>query len=125
MAKAGRSDQLITDPVTGAYSRALLLPRLEQEIERANGARDTDGQLALLLVVVDFFKTVNDAYGHLRGDEILRQLADRIKALIRGYDALYRYGGDEFVLLLPNTDRNAAVRMALRVTDEIRSREFG
>ncbi|HYN93925.1 MAG TPA: diguanylate cyclase [Pilimelia sp.] len=123
MIQGGRAvDQPITDPVTGTYSRALLLPRLDEELERAGLSA---GSCALFLFDVDFFKTVNDAYGHLRGDEVLRQLADRVKGLIRGYDSLFRYGGDEFVLLLPGTERAAAVRLALRLTEEIRSREFG
>jgi diguanylate cyclase (GGDEF)-like protein len=123
MVQAGRPvDQPITDSVTGAYSRALLMARLEEELERAEG---TEGRCSLFLFDVDFFKTVNDAYGHQRGDEVLRQLAERIKGLIRGYDVLFRYGGDEFVVLLPGTDRDAALRMALRITDEVRGREFG
>src|SRR3954467_14466280 len=111
----------VTDGVTGAYPRALLQPRIEEELARA--AR-TGGTLALFLFDVDFFKTVNDAYGHLRGDEVLRQLAERVKAVVRPGDALFRYGGDEFVLLLPDTGRDDAVRLALRLTDGIRDRPF-
>src|SRR5438552_1140689 len=84
--------QPIIDPVTGAYSRALLQRRLDGELARAGR---TGGTCAVFLFDVDFFKTVNDAYGHLRGDEVLRQLADRVKGLVRGYDELFRYGGDE------------------------------
>jgi diguanylate cyclase (GGDEF)-like protein len=112
----------ITDPVTGAYPRALLQPRLDEELARAGR---TGGSCAIFLFDVDFFKTVNDAYGHQRGDEVLRQLAERVKTLVRGGDALFRYGGDEFVLLLPVTERSEAVGLALRLTDEIRSGEFG
>ena len=90
--------QPIIDPVTGAYSRALLQRRLDGELARAGR---TGGSCAVFLFDVDFFKTVNDAYGHLRGDEVLRQIADRVKSLVRGYDELFRYGGDEFVLAWP------------------------
>jgi diguanylate cyclase (GGDEF)-like protein len=113
--------QPVTDPVTGAYPRALLQPRLDEELARA--ARD-GSPCAVFLFDVDFFKTVNDAYGHLRGDEVLHQLSERVKAVVRGGDALFRYGGDEFVLVLPGTDRAEAIGLALRLTEEVRSHEF-
>ena len=111
----------IIDPVTGAYTRALLAPRLAEELSRA--ARSTAG-LAVMLFDVDYFKSVNDAYGHSRGDEVLRQIAARVNELVRGYDVLFRYGGDEFVLLLPDTDEADAVRVALRLTEGVRRSEF-
>src|SRR5688572_32990773 len=112
MGRTMTSDQAITDPLTGAYSRALFTPRLAEEIARA--ARSHTG-CALFLFDVDYFKSVNDAYGHQRGDEVLNELAARVNALIRGYDVLFRYGGDEFVLLLPDTAKADAVVVALRL----------
>ncbi|GLL08142.1 diguanylate cyclase [Dactylosporangium matsuzakiense] len=103
----------LQDPVTGAQSRAAL----DDALHAVGGA-------SLLLFDVDHFKTVNDAFGHLRGDMLLRQLAERIQGLIRGGDVLFRYGGDEFVLLLPRTAPDEALRLAIRLTDEIRAREF-
>ncbi|WP_344618231.1 diguanylate cyclase [Dactylosporangium salmoneum] len=101
------------DPVTGAHPRAALDAAL----------RDVSG-CSLLLFDVDHFKTVNDAFGHLRGDLLLRQLAERIQGLIRADDALFRYGGDEFVLLLPHTAADEALRLAIRLTDEVKARVF-
>jgi len=121
MSEGGAGHEPIIDPLTGAYSRGLLDPRLAEELSRA--ARSSTG-CALFLFDVDYFKSVNDAYGHARGDEVLRQLADRIAGLIRGYDVLFRYGGDEFVLLLPDTAQAEAVRVALRLVQEVRDEEF-
>jgi diguanylate cyclase (GGDEF)-like protein len=114
-------NQPITDPLTGAYSRALLPPRLAEELGRA--ARGDTG-CALFLFDVDHFKSVNDSYGHARGDDILCELVQRVNALIRTYDALFRYGGDEFVLLLPDTAKVDAVKVALRLVDGVRSVPF-
>jgi len=111
----------ITDPLTGAYSRALLAPRLAEELSRA--ARAPVG-CALYVFDVDYFKSINDAYGHPRGDEVLRLLCERIHNLVRAYDVLFRYGGDEFVLLLPDTSRADAVRVALRLVDGIKGTPF-
>ncbi len=121
MDDAAAAHQGIIDPLTGAYSRALLGPRLSEELARA--ARSTTG-FAVMLFDVDYFKSVNDAYGHGRGDEVLKQLAARVGHLVRGYDVLFRYGGDEFVLLLPETSETDAVHVALRLTEGIRRDEF-
>jgi diguanylate cyclase (GGDEF)-like protein len=110
-----------SDTITGARPRAELQPRLEQELTRS--ARSGAG-CALFFFDVDYFKTVNDVFGHLRGDEALRQLAERIKAVVRPYDELFRYGGDEFVLLLPDTGQAEAARLALRLTGEVRGSAF-
>jgi diguanylate cyclase (GGDEF)-like protein len=103
-------DQPVNDPVTGAFPRALLSSRLDHELAG-------DSPFAVFLFDLDYFKTVNDAYGHLRGDEVLGQLAGRIKSLVRGADELYRYGGDEFVLLLPGTGQAGAEEVAQRMHD--------
>jgi diguanylate cyclase (GGDEF)-like protein len=109
------------DAVTGARPRGDLQPRLTEELTRA--AR-SGASCAVFLFDVDYFKTVNDVFGHLRGDEALRQLTDRIKSLVRPYDVLFRYGGDEFVLLLPDTGATEAARLALRLTGEVRDTPF-
>jgi diguanylate cyclase (GGDEF)-like protein len=110
-----------TDAVTGAGSRALLNERLPLEIERSLAA---DAPCSVFLFDVDYFKSVNDAYGHARGDEILRQIADRVRYLVRDSDVLFRYGGDEFVLLLPNTPSEAAVETAARLVAEVKGTPF-
>ena len=78
-----------------------------------------------LMLDLDLFKNVNDTYGHQRGDDVLREFSDRVKAEIREVDTLARYGGEEFVLLLPETTPAGAGRLAERVCHAIRSRPFG
>src|SRR5690242_16133868 len=114
----GEMSSTATDPVTGTLLRADLEPRLRETLARG-------GRCGLFLFDVDFFKTVNDVYGHQRGDDMLRQLADRVNRVLRGTDTLFRYGGDEFVVLLPDTDWQTAVRIALRVVEEVRRDQFG
>src|SRR5256885_16723960 len=105
-------DQAITDPVTGAYARALLGRRLADELDLARRLR-TD--CSVCLFDLDYFKSVNDAYGHARGDQVLGQIVERVRALLRGSDAVFRYGGDEFVVLLPGADSAKALRLAERL----------
>src|SRR2546429_1979515 len=118
---ADETHQGIIDPLTGAYSRALLAPRLAEELSRE--ARSTTG-FAVMVLDLDFFKIVNEAYGLGRGDEVFQGIATRVGQLVRGYDILFRYGGDEFVLLLPETGEADAVRVALRLTEGVRASEF-
>jgi diguanylate cyclase len=104
------------DELTGLPNRALLADRLNQALVRA---KRQDVPLALLLLDLDGFKHVNDRLGHGAGDQLLRQVAARLLSCIRGSDTACRYGGDEFVLLLPEVD---GVEQASQVADKIRAR---
>lgn len=110
-----------TDSLTGLWNFRYLTVSLNREIERA---LRFDRSLAVLMLDLDFFKNINDTYGHQRGDDVLREFADRVKAEIREVDTLARYGGEEFVLVLPETTPDGASRLAERVCEAIRSRPF-
>jgi diguanylate cyclase (GGDEF)-like protein len=104
------------DELTGLPNRALLLDRLNQALVRAKRQHK---QLALLLLDLDGFKDVNDRLGHIAGDKLLQRVAERLLSCIRGSDTASRYGGDEFVVLLPEVDDQ---NRALVVAGEIRAR---
>ncbi len=112
---------LVLDAVTGALSRASF-PALAAAELTAAAARG--GSCSVLLFDVDHFKSVNDSYGHARGDAVLRLITDRVRARLGESDRLIRYGGDEFVVLLPNADRAEAVRTALAVVAEVADQEL-
>ncbi|KNZ68908.1 response regulator receiver modulated diguanylate cyclase [Thermincola ferriacetica] len=88
----------ITDPLTKAYNRRHFLQILEQEIERTNR---TGLPISAILVNLDHFKNINDCFGHAVGDEVLKSLVNMIKQRSRKTDCLARWGGKEFVMLLP------------------------
>jgi diguanylate cyclase (GGDEF)-like protein len=102
----------ITDALTGIYTRRYFLERFEEEIKRAQAHK---GKMAFLMLDVDHFKMINDQYGHLTGDEVLKQVAMIIKESIREIDIAGRYGGEEFCVVLPDTDSAAAVMVAERI----------
>jgi two-component system, cell cycle response regulator len=113
--------QTQTDSLTGLYNRRAFEKRLAEEFERA---RRHDHPLSLLMLDVDNFKNVNDTYGHSGGDAALVKISEVLRAATRQSDFPSRFGGEEFVLILPETnDENAAI-VAERVLCEIRSSVF-
>ena len=100
------------DSLTGVLSRRAVLEALDEEVERA---RRHDNGLACLMLDLDRFKTLNDNHGHQFGDKALRRIARVISGLCRTYDHLGRYGGEEFLLILPETRLDAATAIAERV----------
>ncbi len=111
----------MTDELTGLYNRKYLHHRLESEISRA---RRYGGSVSCILFDIDYFKTVNDMYGYDWGDVLLKKIAQMLEGLIRKEDVLTRYGDEEFMLLLPNTDENNAFIFAERFRKDIEKMEF-
>jgi diguanylate cyclase (GGDEF)-like protein len=99
------------DGLTGVYNRRFLETRLDEEFERY---KRYDRDFSLILFDIDFFKKVNDGYGHQCGDLVLKNVAGTINAMIRKTDFLARYGGEEFCCLLPETSLEAATLLAER-----------
>ncbi len=96
------------DSLTGLLNRGEILAMLARELERA---RREKKPLAVILSDIDHFKSVNDSFGHLFGDEALREIGRRLCAQLRVYDGVGRYGGEEFLMVLPNCDLpNALLR---------------
>jgi diguanylate cyclase (GGDEF)-like protein len=102
----------ITDELTGLFNHRHFYHHLEQEFKRA---QRYDRPLSLIILDIDFFKRYNDLRGHLAGDEALRLLANRLRSNTRGVDILARYGGDEFCIILPETDLRQALVQAERI----------
>jgi diguanylate cyclase (GGDEF)-like protein len=111
-------DAAETDSVTGVYSHRHLQDRLRQETARAARARTP---LSVLMVDLDDFKGVNDEHGHQAGDRVLRAIAGALRDAVRGGDVVARYGGDEFVVLMPDTDAAAAAVVAERARSAVGS----
>jgi two-component system cell cycle response regulator len=110
-----------TDPLTGCFNRRALFDWLEREVERVKRYHQI---LAVLLVDLDAFKTVNDRCGHLAGDAVLRQIGELLRHEARAVDVVARYGGDEFVVGLPETAADGAVAFADRLRRRIAEHNF-
>lgn len=105
----------ITDPLTGLYNRRFLLQRYEEEFV---GSIRYHSPLSIVLFDIDFFKRINDTHGHQAGDEVLRFFAKTMVSNLRKRDFAGRYGGEEFMIVLPHTEGQGAVRLAERVRQE-------
>lgn len=118
----GRLQQMaLTDPLTGLGNRLAL----DQELERQEAERERYGRrYSILIIDLDHFKRVNDHYGHAAGDRALRQVATVLLSILRDPDRAYRYGGEEFVAVLTETDRAGAVVVAERIRKEVESLAF-
>lgn len=109
------------DSLTELLNHRHLMQRLDEEISRA---RRSGHPLTVMMIDIDDFKLVNDAHGHTVGDQLLRLVAGILKETLRETDTIGRYGGDEFLALLPETDGPQAIMVAERVVSAIRAREF-
>ncbi len=109
------------DPLTGANNRAALDDTLTREIELARRHRTP---LSLIVMDIDKFKSINDNYGHLSGDDILKSISKVVDRVIRKTDMLFRYGGEEFLVLMSNTGCEGAMLLAERIRHEIERMEI-
>jgi diguanylate cyclase (GGDEF)-like protein len=111
----------ITDPLMGIYNRRYLEPRLEDEVARALRYHTP---LSVLLIDIDHFKRVNDVHGHPVGDQVLQGIARCVLQAVRESDIVARYGGEEIIVLAPNTPLNTARRLAERLRAMIEAASF-
>jgi diguanylate cyclase (GGDEF)-like protein len=111
----------ITDDCTGLYNARHLYKTLEAEVYRS--AR-FGYEFSVVFLDLDHFKMVNDTYGHLIGSKLLQEIGFKIKSQLRLIDYAFRYGGDEFVILLPQTEKNSALVVAKRIQEMMRNTRF-
>lgn len=111
----------LTDPLTGVGNRMLLTIKMKEFAGKYGGNREGDN-FSLLFIDLDFFKFYNDNYGHVLGDRLLNEFADLLRSVSRESDGIFRYGGDEFILLLAGIDSAQAVPIADRILDELEKR---
>jgi two-component system cell cycle response regulator len=114
-------EMAITDQLTGLHNRRYMARHLDNLIL---SAQKSGKPLAFLIMDIDHFKSVNDTHGHDIGDEVLREFANRISANIRGIDLACRYGGEEFVVVMPDTDIDFACTIAERLRHSVETTPF-
>jgi len=113
--------QAITDPLTGLYNRQYMKHDMERHMLRA---RRYEQPMSLFFIDVDNFKHINDTHGHASGDNVLKQLSRCFKGSLRGSDMIARYGGDEFIAILPGTNHEAAMCVAEKLRLEVTKLNF-
>ena len=113
-------EMAITDQLTGLHNRRYMARHLETLMKNASEAKP----ISFLIMDIDYFKAVNDSHGHDIGDEVLREFASRISANVRGIDLAFRYGGEEFVVVMPDTDTGFAYSVAERLRQSVELTPF-
>jgi diguanylate cyclase (GGDEF)-like protein len=111
----------VTDGLTGLFNHRHFWNLLHNELSRADRSK---GDLAIILLDIDDFKMVNDQFGHPVGDVLLQSFADAVRESVRETDIVARYGGEEFAIMLPNTERNGAMRVAEKIRQSIEQMNF-
>jgi two-component system cell cycle response regulator len=114
-------EMAITDQLTGLHNRRYMSRHLDNLVETA---KETGKPIAFVIMDIDYFKAVNDSYGHDIGDEVLKEFASRIAANVRGIDLACRYGGEEFVVVMPDTDVAFAMSVSERLRKSIETTPF-
>lgn len=110
--------QATHDPLTGVWNRGAIIETLRRELERSARTHTSTG---LLMLDIDHFKAINDTHGHLTGDAALKEVTQRISNAIRGYDAVGRYGGEEFLIVLPECGKDEVDLGAERIRSAVDS----
>ena len=112
---------LMVDRLTGLHNYSYFIDRLDEERKRADrfGSR-----LSMIMIDIDHFKPYNDKFGHQKGNDMLKHVAEIFKIQVRGVDIVSRYGGEEFAVLLPNTGRTAAEEVAERIRAAVEESDF-
>ncbi|MFI4890558.1 MAG: DUF484 family protein [Steroidobacterales bacterium] len=111
----------ITDFLTGWHNRRYLQQRMREELARA---QRRGAPIACLMIDIDHFKGINDAYGHLVGDNVLKEFAHRVEVQMRSMDTAARFGGDEFAILMPEAGATAATKLAERIRAAVAAEPF-
>jgi len=113
--------QATHDPLTGVWNHSIIVETVHRESSRQERE---GGSFGLIMIDLDHFKRVNDTYGHLAGDAVLRETAHRITNSVRPYDTVGRYGGEEFVIVVPSCDEAGVIGLAERIRGAIGSTPF-
>jgi diguanylate cyclase (GGDEF)-like protein len=107
----------ITDPLTEVFNRRHIMSRLEEEFEKFKRLKKN---VSCIMADIDNFKGINDSYGHLVGDQVLKAISHRIRNTVRAYDILGRYGGEEFLIIMPDTSMEDARELAERIRTRVK-----
>lgn len=111
----------VTDGMTGMFNYRYFISRLKDELERS---KRLDIPLSLIMIDIDYFKEINDTYGHIVGDKIIKELADLLRSIVRKGDIVTRYGGDEFFIILPGSSKNFTLKLSKRIMKKVNEFNF-